>query len=250
MPLDRRPPFTDCSNVLRCRFNFHSSWPLEQAKMAAVISEGVQKGEPIAELSLIAVVNSTVGDAKKRQMDGFTLENNSSTPLTTYFGTKIAVGRPVFAADGRKPTLRSGRVLADRLFSRVGQCCCEAYSADFHNREKISHFDHERIPERAVHARGAGAFGEFKLHTPLTGLTTAKILTETKVTPAYVRFSTVGGSRGSADTVRDPRGMAVRFYTDEGNWDIGGCHERGMSSWKLETTCRCFSSRTPSSLSI
>ena len=88
---------------------------------------------------------------------------------------------------------------------------------DFHNREKISHFDHERIPERVVHARGAGAFGEFKLHTPLTGLTTAKILTDTsKITPAYVRFSTVNGSRGSADTVRDPRGFAVRLYTDEG----------------------------------
>ena len=68
-----------------------------------------------------------------------------------------------------------------------------------------------------MHARGAGAFGEFKLHTPLTGLTTAPILTDTsKTVPAYVRFSTVNGSRGSADSVRDPRGFAVRMYTDEG----------------------------------
>ncbi|WWC99088.1 hypothetical protein V866_005983 [Kwoniella sp. B9012] len=147
------------------------------------------------------IVNSTVGDAKKRQMDGFTLEQNDKTPLTSYFGTKIAETDIALRAGARGPTVLE----------------------DFHNREKISHFDHERIPERVVHARGAGAFGEFKLHTPLTGLTTAKILTDTsKTTPAYVRFSTVGGSRGSADSVRDPRGFAARFYTDEGNWDLVG----------------------------
>ncbi|WWC60089.1 uncharacterized protein I303_102653 [Kwoniella dejecticola CBS 10117] len=147
------------------------------------------------------LVNSTVGDAKKRQMDGFTIDQNEKTPLTSYFGTKIAETDIALRAGARGPTVLE----------------------DFHNREKISHFDHERIPERVVHARGAGAFGEFKLHTPLTGLTTAKILTDTsKTTPAYVRFSTVGGSRGSADSVRDPRGFAARFYTDEGNWDLVG----------------------------
>lgn len=84
-------------------------------------------------------------------------------------------------------------------------------------------FDHERIPERVVHARGTGAFGTFKLHESLADVTTAGVLTDTsRTTPLFSRFSTVLGSRGSADTVRDVRGFAVKFYTDEGNWDIVG----------------------------
>jgi len=95
--------------------------------------------------------------------------------------------------------------------------------SDLHGREKIHHFDHERIPERVVHARGAGAHGNFKLHTSLADVTCAKILTEVgKETPLFVRFSTVLGSRGSADTVRDTRGFAIKFYTDDGNWDLVG----------------------------
>ncbi|KAI7458769.1 Catalase-1 [Hortaea werneckii] len=90
-------------------------------------------------------------------------------------------------------------------------------------REKINSFDHERIPERVVHARGAAAFGNFKLHKSLEKYTTAGVLTDTsRNTPVVLRFSTVLGSRGSADTVRDVRGFAVKFYTDEGNWDIVG----------------------------
>ncbi|TGZ83526.1 catalase-domain-containing protein [Ascodesmis nigricans] len=90
-------------------------------------------------------------------------------------------------------------------------------------REKIHRFDHERIPERVVHARGTGAHGYFKLHTPIPELSSAKILNDTtRNTPMFVRFSTVLGSRGSADTVRDVRGFALKFYTDEGNWDIVG----------------------------
>ncbi len=94
---------------------------------------------------------------------------------------------------------------------------------DFHLREKIHHFDHERIPERVVHARGAGAHGYFELHESLAQYTNAKVLTDTSLkTPVFVRFSTVAGSRGSADTARDVRGFAVRLYTQEGNWDIVG----------------------------
>ncbi len=94
---------------------------------------------------------------------------------------------------------------------------------DFHLREKIHHFDHERIPERVVHARGAGAHGTFQLYESLAPYTTAKVLTDTsRQTPVFVRFSTVAGSRGSADTARDVRGFAVRLYTSEGNWDIVG----------------------------
>jgi catalase len=84
-------------------------------------------------------------------------------------------------------------------------------------------FDHERIPERVVHARGAGAFGTFKLYESAADVTSAGVLTDTsRTTPVFVRFSTVLGSRGSADTVRDVRGFAVKFYTEEGNWDIVG----------------------------
>lgn len=90
-------------------------------------------------------------------------------------------------------------------------------------RSQIHRFDHERIPERVVHARGAGAFGNFKLFESAEDLTTAGVLTDTsRETPVFVRFSTVQGSRGSADTVRDVRGFAVKFYTQEGNWDIVG----------------------------
>ena len=82
---------------------------------------------------------------------------------------------------------------------------------DFHGREKIHHFDHERIPERVVHARGAGAHGVFKLNESLEDVTVANMFTEVgKETPLFVRFSTVLGSRGSADTVRDTRGFAVK----------------------------------------
>lgn len=84
-------------------------------------------------------------------------------------------------------------------------------------------FDHERIPERVVHARGTAAFGKFKLHKSLSNYTTASVLTDTSCeTPVFVRFSTVQGSKGSADTVRDVRGFAVKMYTSEGNWDIVG----------------------------
>ncbi|KAI4868765.1 catalase [Hypoxylon rubiginosum] len=90
-------------------------------------------------------------------------------------------------------------------------------------REKIHRFDHERIPERVVHARGAGAFGNFRLFESAEDVTTAGVLTDTsRETPVFLRFSTVQGSRGSADTVRDVRGFAVKFYTQEGNWDIVG----------------------------
>jgi catalase len=94
---------------------------------------------------------------------------------------------------------------------------------DFILREKITHFDHERIPERIVHARGSAAHGYFEAYEALTRLTKAAPFTEAgKRTPVFVRFSTVAGERGSADTARDVRGFAVKFYTDEGNWDLVG----------------------------
>ncbi|HEX8788384.1 MAG TPA: catalase, partial [Telluria sp.] len=94
---------------------------------------------------------------------------------------------------------------------------------DFILREKITHFDHERIPERVVHARGSGAHGYFEAYEDLSSLTrAAPFAAKGKRTPVFVRFSTVAGERGSTDLARDVRGFAVKFYTDEGNWDLVG----------------------------
>src|SRR6202161_4597244 len=94
---------------------------------------------------------------------------------------------------------------------------------DFHLREKIFHFDHERIPERVVHARGYGAHGYFENYEPLSDITSADLFQRaSEKTPAFVRFSTVAGNKGSADLARDVRGFAVKLYTQQGNWDIVG----------------------------
>jgi len=94
---------------------------------------------------------------------------------------------------------------------------------DFHLIEKLQHFNRERIAERVVHAKGSGAYGTFTVTHDITKYTKAKLFAATgKQTETFVRFSTVGGERGSADTERDPRGFALRFYTEEGNWDLTG----------------------------
>ncbi len=94
---------------------------------------------------------------------------------------------------------------------------------DFHLIEKLQHFNRERIPERVVHAKGSGAYGTFTITHDISAYTKAKVFSALgKATETFVRFSTVGGEKGSADTERDPRGFAVRFYTEEGNWDLVG----------------------------
>lgn len=94
---------------------------------------------------------------------------------------------------------------------------------DFHFREKIFHFDHERIPERVVHARGYAAHGFFETYKSLAKYTKADLFQRAgEKTPAVVRFSTVAGSKGSVDLARDVRGFAVKLYTQEGNWDMVG----------------------------
>lgn len=94
---------------------------------------------------------------------------------------------------------------------------------DFHLVEKLAHFNRERIPERVVHAKGAGAYGTLTVTSDITKYTKAKVFSEVgKQTPCFLRFSTVGGEKGSADTDRDPRGFAIKFYTEEGNWDLVG----------------------------
>src|SRR5258708_5599641 len=94
---------------------------------------------------------------------------------------------------------------------------------DFILHEKMAHFNRERIPERVVHAKGSGAYGTFTVTHDISKYTRAKLFnTIGKQTKLFVRFSTVGGEKGSADTERDPRGFAVKFYTEEGNWDMVG----------------------------
>lgn len=120
-------------------------------------------------------------------------------------------------------TTNQGVPIGDNQHSLKAGLRGPALLKDFILREKITHFDHERIPERIVHARGSAAHGYFECYEPLTDLTAASLFAEKgKRTPVFVRFSTVAGERGSKDTARDVRGFAVKFYTDEGNWDLVG----------------------------
>ena len=126
-------------------------------------------------------------------------------------------------ASGQALTTNQGVAVADNQNSLKAGLRGPTLLEDFILREKITHFDHERIPERIVHARGSAAHGYFEAYQPLTELTRAAPFQEAgKITPVFVRFSTVAGERGSADTARDVRGFAVKFYTDEGNWDLVG----------------------------
>ncbi|MEX2512701.1 MAG: catalase [Cyclobacteriaceae bacterium] len=137
---------------------------------------------------------------KLEDLEKNTLRNDEAA-MTTDQGLKINDDQNTLSAGDRGPSLLE----------------------DFILREKITHFDHERIPERIVHARGSGAHGVFKLHTSLSKYTKAKIFTEVgKETPVFTRFSTVAGSKGSTDLARDVRGFAVKFYTEEGNYDLVG----------------------------
>ncbi len=124
---------------------------------------------------------------------------------------------------GRVLTTNQGVPIGDNQNSLKAGLRGPTLLEDFILREKITHFDHERIPERIVHARGSAAHGYFECYRPLRSLTRASIFAEAgKRTPVFVRFSTVAGERGSTDTARDVRGFAVKFYTDEGNWDLVG----------------------------
>ncbi|MEP6724679.1 MAG: catalase HPII [Bacteroidota bacterium] len=140
------------------------------------------------------------GSAKITSLSEHT-EQSNNTLLTTNHGVKINDDQNTLKAGNRGPSLLE----------------------DFIMREKITHFDHERIPERVVHARGSGAHGVFKLYKPIPQFTKAGFLNDTATeTPVFVRFSTVAGSRGSTDLARDVRGFAVKFYTQEGNFDLVG----------------------------
>jgi catalase len=128
------------------------------------------------------------------------------------------------AGDGAPPlTTQQGAVVSDDQNTlRAGERG-PSLLEDQHFREKITHFDHERIPERVVHARGYGAHGYFENYEPLTDITQADIFSEAGLrTPVFARFSTVAGNKGSPDLARDVRGFATKFYTRQGNWDLVG----------------------------
>ncbi|MED1738001.1 catalase [Bacillus swezeyi] len=138
--------------------------------------------------------------SKDQQLEHYRSDNRGKK-MTTNQGLRVSEDEHSLKAGVRGPTLME----------------------DFHFREKMTHFDHERIPERVVHARGFGAHGYFQVYEPMTEYTKAKFLQDPSVkTPVFVRFSTVAGSRGSGDTVRDVRGFATKFYTEEGNYDLVG----------------------------
>lgn len=124
----------------------------------------------------------------------------SSPPLTTSYGALIGDDEDSLKANPHGPTLLEDNIL----------------------RDKITHFDHERIPERVVHARGSAAHGYFESYGSISNITIADVFETTNRTPVFVRFSTVAGGAGSIDLPRDVRGFATRFYTNEGNWDLVG----------------------------
>ena len=120
-------------------------------------------------------------------------------------------------------TTASGIPLADNQNSITAGARGPVLLQDFHLIEKLQHFNRERIPERVVHAKGAGAYGTFTVTHDITRYTAARLFSEIgKTTETFLRFSTVGGEKGSADSARDPRGFALRFYTEDGNWDLVG----------------------------
>ncbi|MDP9933959.1 catalase [Paenarthrobacter nicotinovorans] len=137
-------------------------------------------------------------------------------------GTPTGAPATARAQSGQYLTTAQGLRLADTDHSLKAGPRGPILLQDHHLREKITHFDHERIPERAVHARGAGAHGVFRSYGTAATLTRAGFLAKDVETPVFVRFSTVLGSRGSADTVRDTRGFSTKFYTDEGTYDLVG----------------------------
>ena len=120
-------------------------------------------------------------------------------------------------------TTATGSPVADNQNSQTAGPRGPVLMQDYHLIEKLAHFNRERIPERVVHAKGAGAFGTFTVTGDITAHSRARLFEKPgKKTPVFVRFSTVGGEKGSADSERDPRGFAVKFYTEEGNWDMVG----------------------------
>jgi len=162
--------------------------------------------EPVKQKTKGSVAGASTEKAEQETVTGnggelHQVAGGTHPALTTQTGAVVADDENSLKAGARGPVLLEDHILL----------------------EKIQHFDHERIPERIVHARGVGAHGVFKLTESLAGISRAAIFNEVGVeTPVFVRFSTVAGNKGSTDMARDVRGFAVKFYTKEGNWDLVG----------------------------
>ncbi len=205
---------------------------LKQAKATgdttAAFPYNANKAGEYGEAAACPFAGATVKPADP-SVGASTLSEANSSGKT---GTKAREG--VNAATGELPRVRAdsgGQILttnqgvpvADNQHSLKAGLRGPALLKDFILREKLTHFDHERIPERIVHARGSAAHGFFECYEGIPELTCAALFAEAgKRTPVFVRFSTVAGERGSKDTARDARGFAVKFYTDQGNWDLVG----------------------------
>src|ERR1700722_6070925 len=149
-------------------------------------------------------------------------KNDKSSDKLLIAGPGGATHQAASSAQGSLTT-NQGVVVADNQNTLKSGQRGPSLLEDFHFREKITHFDHERIPERIVHARGSGAHGIFEVTHPIPHLTKASFLAKKgKKTEVFARFSTVAGGAGAGDMPRDVRGFAVKFYTDEGNFDFVG----------------------------
>jgi catalase len=199
------------TEALAAKFPFNAAKPSEfGAPPVAATGKSFAPADP-------AVSGSTLSESNASAKLGSGRPAIGSNPTTT------SLDRVRVDSGGQALTTNQGVKVADNQNSLKAGLRGPTLLEDFILREKITHFDHERIPERIVHARGSAAHGYFECYKPLTALTSASIFAEAgKRTPVFVRFSTVAGERGSTDTARDVRGFAVKFYTDEGNWDLVG----------------------------
>lgn len=189
----------------------------QTSAMASKISQGVEK--------VVTMASNSITDKKHADLQRDTVNVHDNKHFsTTDFGTKVATQDDWLRVVNDDRTGEDTDSLSNLLsWAHTLYLPGPALLEDQIAREKIHRFDHERIPERVVHARGVGAFGSFRVYESAEDVTHAKVLTDTsRTTPVFIRFSTVQGSRGSADTVRDVRGFAVKFYTEEGNWDLVG----------------------------
>ena len=174
-----------------------------------------ERGDTVTPDSRL-VTGSTLSEKNDGEKTGSSAPDGLNATIETLDRVRVDSG-------GRVLTTNQGVAIADNQNSLKAGLRGPALLEDFILREKLTHFDHERIPERIVHARGSAAHGFFECYAPLSEHTKAAPFQEAgKITPVFVRFSTVAGERGSKDTARDVRGFAVKFYTDEGNWDLVG----------------------------
>ena len=200
------------SNALAAAIPFNPNKPGEHGKAALDPQPGAT-AKPISPAVTGSTLTETTASAK----------TGAGKPNLGFNPGNLPLDRVRVDSSEQVLTTNQGVPVADNQSSLKAGLRGPALLEDFILREKITHFDHERIPERIVHARGSAAHGYFECYKPMTRVTRASLFAEAgKRTPVFVRFSTVLGERGSADTPRDVRGFAVKFYTDEGNWDLVG----------------------------